>query len=99
MQQKSPFLNQRKISSNLRCIVTPNPATLSEEAQAVVEILRGYLARAETGEINGVCLVVSNENHSYDVDCAGRYETLPIDAIGPLAVLQLKITRKALDEH
>ncbi len=99
MLPKKTFLNLRKITSNLRSIKVTNPIELSEDALAVIKRLREYLENAEAGRINGVCLIALRADQTYDIDCVGHYQKYPTDALGPLRVLDLKLSRKALDEH
>lgn len=99
MLRKETFINQRSILSSLRCIPVIPPIPLSDETQSVIELLRSYLKRAEAGKVHGMCLTAANEDQTYDIECAGSYQKFPTDAIGPLRVLELKLARKALDEH
>ena len=72
---------------------------LSEDKQAVVDKLKEILGRAEAGKISGLCFNVANVDHTYVAACVGCYDKYPTDALGPLDVLKLKLTRKALDEQ
>lgn len=87
----SPFIHLIHVKSS-----TP---PLSADKQSVVDKLKELLERAEKGEIHGLCFSVSNEDSTYEADCVGCYEKYPTDALGPLDVLKLKLTRKALDEQ
>lgn len=79
--------------------ITSSNLKLSAETQAVIKALRRYLERAEAGKIHGMCFTSANDDQTYDVESVGSYDKYPSEAIGPLEVLKLKITRKALDEH
>lgn len=81
----------------LRIVPLDNKPELSDESQAVIKFLRDYLKRAEAGNIQGVCITTDNSDETYDAEFAGSYEKYPTNGIGPLAVLKLKLTRKALD--
>jgi len=72
---------------------------LSTESQAVLRALYRYIKRAEAGKIHGMCFTSANDDQTYDIESVGSYEKYPSEAIGPLEVLKLKLTRKALDEH
>ncbi len=79
-------------------INSSNPK-LSAETQAVIIALRRYLERAEAGKIHGMCFTTANDDQTYDIESVGSYDKYPSEAICPLEVLKLKMTRKALDEH
>jgi hypothetical protein len=79
--------------------VNSRSVELSVETQAVIRALHRYLRRAEAGKIHGMCFTSANNDQTYDIESAGSYEKYPSEAIGPLEVLKLKLTRKALDEH
>lgn len=72
---------------------------LSDDCRAVSDSLRELLQRAEEGKIHGLCFSIVNEDHTYEAECVGSYDRFPTDALGPLEVLKLKLTRKALDEQ
>jgi len=72
---------------------------LSEDKQAVVDKLRELLEKAEDGKLTGLCFSVANVDKTYEAACVGCYDKYPTDALGPLDVLKLKLTRKALDEQ
>ncbi len=74
----------------------PSPP-LSDESKAVIELLRAYLKKAESGVVHGVCITAANDDQTFDCECAGSYDKYPTDALGPIEVLKLKILRKALD--
>jgi hypothetical protein len=76
----------------------PSTPPLSKESQAVIDFLRSYLKRAEAGKIHGVCITTDNEDETYDAEWAGSYDKYPTTAVGPVEVLKLKLTRKALDD-
>lgn len=76
-----------------------NNLQLSEETQAVIKALRKHLKRAEEGKIHGMCFTWANDDQTYDGEAVGSYDKYPSEAIGPLEVLKLKITRMALDGH
>jgi hypothetical protein len=82
----------------LTILKNTNPP-LSEDKQAVVDKLRELLERAEEGKITGLCFSVSNVDKTFEAECVGCYDKYPTDALGPLDVLKLKLTRKALDEQ
>jgi hypothetical protein len=71
---------------------------LSVDTEAVLKALRKYTKRAEAGKIHGMCFTAANQNQTYDFEAVGSYDRFPSEAIGPLEVLKLKLTRKALDE-
>lgn len=84
------------LTSSRIIIMKNNNPSLSPESLAVIKVLREYLTRAEAGKVHGLCLTTANDDHTYDYELAGSYEAYPTDAIGPLNVLTLKLTRKAL---
>jgi hypothetical protein len=79
--------------------INNNSLKLSAETQAVIKALHRYLKRAEAGKIHGMCFTSANDDQTYDIESVGSYDKYPSEAIGPLEVLKLKLTREALDEH
>jgi hypothetical protein len=71
---------------------------LSADNEAVIKALHKFTKKAEAGKIHGMCFTAALIDQTYDFEAVGSYDRFPSEAIGPLEVLKLKLTRKALDE-
>lgn len=97
------YLERRKatpslISLHIIQLKQPNTPPLSDDKKAVIKAIRDYLKRAEAGNMHGLCITSANDDNTFDAECFGTYEKFPTDALGPLEVLKLKLTRRALGE-